>query len=101
MPRKIVAELVLSPRSEKSVSISEPLREAIKILQSYPGLTLESHAMGTNIECSDLDLLFDAVKKCHNHLIKTHPRVVTTLKIDERTDKSDHSIDGKKKAIKI
>jgi uncharacterized protein (TIGR00106 family) len=96
--RKIVAELVLSPRSS-TIGISKPLKEALDILKSKKELKLETHAMGTNIECDDIETLFNAVKECHNYLINKYPRVVTTLKIDERTDKNNHTIQGKKKSI--
>ena len=95
---KIVAELVFSPRSNQ-ISISKPLKEVLGILRNYRDLTLEIHAMGTNIECDDLSILLDAVKECHLYLTTKYPRVVTTLKIDERSEKPEHTIKGKKKAI--
>ena len=83
----IIAELVLSPRTSTSVSISSALKEVLNILHSIPDIKTQTHAMGTNIECHDLDTLFNAVKVCHNYLItQGYPRVVTELKIDERTD---------------
>lgn len=98
MTRKIVAELVLSPRSTE-IGISKPLKEVINLLITNKDLKIEIHAMGTNIECNSLDILFDAIKECHEFLIERFPRVVTSIKIDERTDKNQHSLQSKKESI--
>jgi uncharacterized protein (TIGR00106 family) len=98
MKRSIIAELVLSP-STSEVGISQALKEALEILRSYPNIELETHAMGTNILCSNLDDLFDVIKKCHNFLIEKYPRVVTTIKIDDRRDKPDRKMQDKANAV--
>ncbi|MHA2336117.1 MAG: MTH1187 family thiamine-binding protein [Candidatus Hodarchaeales archaeon] len=97
----IIAELTLSPRSTESVSLSNPIKEALKILHSVEGLTIETHAMGTNISTQDLDVLLDAVKKIQNYLIERYPRVVTTLKIDQRKDKPDRKMEDKISSVKF
>lgn len=99
MDRNIIAELVLSP-STSEVSISKPLKESLKILRNYPGIETETHAMGTNIICKDIDVLFEAIKKCHNFLIESYPRVVTTIKIDERSDRPNRTMQDKINAVK-
>lgn len=99
MDRNIIAELVLSPATS-NVSISKPLKEALAILRSFPGIETETHAMGTNILCHDLDVLFEAIKKCHNFLIESFPRVVTTIKIDERSDTPNRTMQDKINAVK-
>ncbi|OLS22897.1 MAG: hypothetical protein HeimC3_28400 [Candidatus Heimdallarchaeota archaeon LC_3] len=96
----IIAELTLSPRSPNSVSLSKPIKEALKILNKIEGLTLETHAMGTNIQCNSLDLLFNAIKQVQEFLIQDYPRVVTTLKIDQRTDKPDRRMRDKINSVK-
>lgn len=96
---KIVAELVFSPRSDQ-IGISEPLKEVLDLLRYKYDFRIETHAMGTNIECDNLSLLLEAVKECHSYLTAKYPRVVTTLKIDERNDKPEHTIKGKKNAIR-
>ena len=82
------------------VSISKPLKEALDILRSFPGITVETHAMGTNIQCNDIDTLFNAIKKCHTYLIEKYPRVVTTIKIDDRTDKLTRTMKDKIDAVR-
>ena len=98
MERSIIAELVLVPYTA-DVSISKPLKEALEILRKFPGIQLETHAMGTNISCHDLDTLFNAIKKCHNYLIERYPRVVTTIKIDDRVDKPTRTMQDKIDAV--
>lgn len=99
MNRKVVAELVLSPIVKGEVGISHLLREVLHLLKTnYPNLKVETHAMGTNIECEGgVEELLAAVRLCHDYLVveKKVPRVVTTLKIDERTDNPDHTMEGK------
>ena len=96
----IIAELVLSPRSTDNISLSQPLKEALSILHKIPHLEIKTHAMGTNIACNDLNLLLDAVKQVHNFLFtRGFPRVVTTLKIDERRDKPNRKLEDKIKSI--
>ena len=98
MERSVIAELVLVPYTSE-ISISRPLKEALEILRKYPGIELETHAMGTNISCHDLDTLFEAIKKCHNYLIERFPRVVTTIKIDDRKDKPHRVMQDKIDAV--
>jgi uncharacterized protein YqgV (UPF0045/DUF77 family) len=73
----------------------------LEILHSFEGLTIETHAMGTNISTNDLDLLLNAVKRVQNYLIERYPRVVTTLKIDQRKDKPDRKLIDKINAVKL
>lgn len=96
----IIAELVLSPRSLTSISISSALKEVLTILKSLPDIKIETHAMGTNIECHDIDTLFNAVKICHNYLItQGYPRVITELKIDERQDHPTRTMQDKVNSV--
>lgn len=95
----IIAELILSPRPHNDTSISKPLKEALSLLNEFNDLKIETHAMGTNLSCNNIDILFDAVKLVHNYLIKSYPRVVTHLIIDERRDKLDRTMQDKVQAV--
>ena len=57
--------------------------------------------MGTNVSTNDLDLLLDGLKKVQNYLIERYPRVVTTLKIDQRSDKPNRRMEDKNSSVKI
>ena len=98
LKRSIIAELVLSPYTA-DVSISKPLKEAIELLRNNPDIEVVTHAMGTNILCHDLDTLLNAIKQCHTYLIERYPRVVTTIKIDDRKDRPERTIQDKINAV--
>lgn len=57
--------------------------------------------MGTNISTNDLDLLFNAVKRVQIYLIERYPRVVTSLKIDQRKDKVDRTMQDKINSVEF
>ena len=84
---KIIAELVISPVGE-GTSLSKYVKEAVKVIESFPNIRVEHHSMGTNIEADDIDIILEVTKKAHESLFKIGcQRVVTTLKIDDRRDK--------------
>lgn len=84
---KVIAELVISPVGE-GVSLSKYVKEAVKVIESFPNIRVEHHSMGTNIEADDIDIILEVTKKAHESLFKIGcQRVVTTLKIDDRRDK--------------
>ncbi len=83
----IIAELVVSPHGV-GTSLSKYVKEAVKVIDNYPGIRVWHHPMGTVIEAKSLDTILDVTKKAHQALFKHGcKRVVTTLKIDDRRDK--------------
>jgi uncharacterized protein (TIGR00106 family) len=60
----------------------------------------ELTAMGTIIE-GDLDEILAVIRKMHEHpFTEGAVRVSTFIKIDDRRDKPDHSIDGKLRSVR-
>ena len=93
----IIAELSIVPIGS-GTSVSKYVKIAIKALEGR-GVRVIPGPMSTVLECKDIDLLFKAVKAAHRAVLAAGPvRVVTTLKIDDRTDK-DASVDSKLRAI--
>lgn len=83
----IVAELSVVPLG-KDVSISKYVKAALEALKRA-NLKYEAGAMSTTIEAKNLDELFDAVEMAHEAVFRMGTkRVVTTLKIDDRRDKT-------------
>ncbi len=83
----IVAELSVVPLG-KDVSISKYVKAALEALKRA-NLKYEAGAMSTTIEAKNLDELFDAVEMAHEAVFRMGAkRVVTTLKIDDRRDKT-------------
>ena len=92
-------DISVVPVGTGSPSVSEYVAGAINILRNEPGIKFELTAMNTIIE-GDLDRLLDLARKMHRSaFLAGAQRVVTTIRIDERYDKS-LSIDGKIKAVK-
>ncbi len=83
----VIAELVVSPHGV-GTSLSKYVKEAVKVIDNYPGIRVWHHPMGTVIEAKSLETILDVTKKAHLALIEYGcKRVVTTLKIDDRRDK--------------
>ncbi len=85
---KIIAELIVSPYGV-GTSLSKYVKEAVKVIDNYPGIEVFHTPMSTVFQADDLDTILDVVKKAHTRLIELGvPRVVTSLRIDDRRDKS-------------
>jgi len=82
-----VAEVTVVPLGTGTPSLSAYVAKVLKILEDS-GLTYQLTPMGTIIQ-GDPQEIMEVVLKMHNSLFPhgIH-RVVTTLKIDERRDKS-------------
>ena len=74
------------------VSVSDYVAQCHRII-AEAGLESQLHAYGTNIE-GEWDAVFDAVKKCHEHIHGMGaPRITTTIKLGTRTDRSQSMAD--------
>lgn len=92
-----VAEISVVPVGTGSPSISTFVARAVGIVKAS-GLKYELSSMGTNVEGEVGDIL-DVVGKVHQACFaQGAQRVLTTLKIDDRKDKS-LTIEGKKSAV--
>lgn len=93
----IIAELSIVPIGTET-SVSKYVKVAIRALEGR-GVRVIPGPMSTILECKDIDLLFKAVKIAHRAVLSAGAaRVITTLKIDERTDK-DATVESKMRAI--
>jgi uncharacterized protein (TIGR00106 family) len=93
-----VAEVTVVPLGTGTPSLSAYVAEVLKIVEDS-GLTYQLTPMGTVIQGDPREIM-EVVLKMHNSLFsKDIHRVVTTLKIDERRDKS-LTMESKVKAVK-
>ena len=93
----IIAEISVVQLGE-GTSISRHVRKAVEALRGS-GLTTFSGPMCTSVEASSLEEILQAVKVAHEAVVRTGAkRVVTTLKIDDRRDKSA-TMESKIKAV--
>lgn len=91
-------EISVVPLGTSTPSVSRYVAGAIKILQDEPGIKYELTAMGTIIE-GDRKHLLSLANRMHQSAFDAGAvRVTTTIKIDERMDKS-LTIEGKIKAV--
>ena len=89
-----VVEVSIVPLGTGSPSVSKHVARVIKVLQTEPEVKYTPTAMGTIIE-GDLDRILAVVRKMHETAFSDEVmRVVTTIKIDDRRDKS-LSMEGK------
>ena len=84
----VIAEVSIVPLGTKTSSVSQYVARAIKVLEREKGIKYEMTAMGTIIE-GDLDKILAVVRKMHEGTFgEGVVRVLTTMKIDDRRDKS-------------
>jgi uncharacterized protein (TIGR00106 family) len=63
-------------------SVSQYVAECMKIVEDS-GLSYKINPMGTVVE-GEYDEVMTLVKRCHMRVIELCPRVITTVKIDDR-----------------
>ena len=93
-----ILEISVVPIGTKGTSLSHYVADCIKVLRNEKEVKYELTSMGTNIEGNLKDLIRIALKMHEVPFKKGAPRVLTTLKIDDRRDKKG-TLDGKKKAV--
>lgn len=94
-----VIEISVIPIGSKTSSVSNYISRALKELEGVKNIKYQLTPMGTVIE-GDLDKILDMAIKMHKAVFnKNIKRVVTIMKIDERTDKK-LTMEGKIKSIK-
>lgn len=88
---KVIVDVAIIPIGV-GLSLSKYVAECEKIFKSE-GLVTTLHANGTNIE-GEWDKVFDAIKKCHEHLHNIGvPRISTNIRVGSRTDKEQSMFD--------
>ena len=92
-----ILEISVVPIGIRGSSLSAYVADCIRVLRKER-VPFEMTAMGTNVE-GDLKKLMKIAAKMHEVPFKKGaPRVVTTLKIDDRRDKKG-TLSGKKKSV--
>jgi uncharacterized protein (TIGR00106 family) len=91
----MLAEVSIIPIGIGS-SIGDKLAEVLKIIDAS-GLPYKVNPMGTVIE-GEWDEIMKLIRKCHEAVIKTGERAITTITIDDRKGKPNR-IEEKVKSI--
>jgi uncharacterized protein (TIGR00106 family) len=94
-----IVEISIVPLGTKTASVSRFVVKALEILKKEHKLKYQLTPMGTIIE-GNLDKVLNVCQKMHKSAFtKKIKRVVTNIKIDERTDKK-LTMKGKIKSVR-
>ena len=80
----MLAELELIPLGLAGASVSGVLAQVATLIDQS-GLDYRVGPMGTTVE-GEWDQIMRLAKQCHQAIGKAAPRVMTTIRIDDRTD---------------
>lgn len=81
----MLAEIEIVPIGTQDASLSSLLAEVAKLIDQS-GLDYRVGPMGTVVE-GDWDRALALAKRCHQAMLGKSVRVMTTIRIDDRTDK--------------
>jgi|ERR1035437_456609 uncharacterized protein (TIGR00106 family) len=95
-----IMEISVVPVGTKKTSTSEYVVGAVKVLERR-GIKHQVGSMGTVAEAA-LNELFDAAREMHEEVFADGDvlRVVTTIRIDDRRDIEDNTMERKVKSLK-
>ena len=93
------ADLTVPALGRQGASASEYIAEIQRRLRKQQRVRFRMHAMGTSLEGSTEDILA-VVGELHSVPFEQGiPRVYTVLKLDERRDRPDQTLDDKVRAV--
>ncbi len=81
----MLAELEIVPIGTKSANLSREIAKVASLIHAS-GLDYRVGPMGTVVEGS-WDQIMALAKRCHQVLMRSSDRVMTTIRIDDRKDK--------------
>jgi len=81
----MLAEFEIVPIGTSSPSLSTTLAQVAKLIDQS-GLDYRVGPMGTTVE-GEWDRIMTLAKQCHQAILQSNTRVLTTIRIDDRTDK--------------
>jgi uncharacterized protein (TIGR00106 family) len=93
------ADLSVLALGRPDTSASEYIAEIQRRLQRQDRVRFRMHAMGTSLEGSTADILAIVAELHAVPFEQGVPRVYTVLKLDERHDRPDQTLDDKVRAV--
>ncbi len=81
----MLAEFEIVPIGTNTPSLSAALAQVAKLIDQS-GLDYRIGPMGTTVE-GDWDRIMTLAKQCHQAVLQSAARVLTTIRVDDRTDK--------------
>ena len=96
----ITADLCIIPMGIEESGVGDYVAKAVQIIEES-GLNYQITAMGTQIEAEDLKTLYEVCGKVQESIFEMGvPRVYTVLKIDDRRDRENRTLEEKVKSVK-
>lgn len=92
----MLAEFTIIPIG-KGESMGEDIARVMKIV-AKSGIPYKANAMGTILE-GEWAAVMEVIKRCHDEVIKTAPRLVSTIQIDMRPGKPLDRLDEKLRSV--
>lgn len=92
----MVVEFSIFPLGGKGTGMGKPLASVLKLVDDC-GLDYRLGSMCTVIE-GPWEEILPLIERCHKLMLKNHPRVITTIKIDDRKGARDR-IRGKVRSV--
>ncbi len=94
----VILEIHVAPLGKAGASMGDTVVETVKIAEAE-GINYQIGPMGTSME-GDLDTLLRVARQMHEACFRMgYPRVITTIRIDDRRDK-DLSMAYKVESVK-
>ncbi len=81
----------------KGESLGDTIAAVLKVVDAS-GLPYRANSMGTVVE-GGWDDVMGLIKKCHDEVMKTAPRLVSTIQIDLRPSRPDDRLTEKLKSV--
>ncbi len=95
----ITADFCILPMGIDGTEIGEYVTKAVEIIDAS-GLTYQLTAMGTQIETDDLKTLYDLCAEVQEAIFEMGSgRVYSVLKIDDRRDRENRTLEAKIKTV--
>ena len=95
----ITADFCILPMGIESSEIGEYVAEAVEVIKAS-GIKYELTAMGTQMETESLEELYKVVQDTQEAIFKMGPgRVYSVLKVDDRRDRENRTLDAKVKTV--
>jgi len=94
-----IMEISVVPLGTRTASVSKYVAKAVHVLGKCKRIRYQLTPMGTIVEAGSVKQLLDIAEKMHKIVLGGEvKRVVTTIKIDERSDKR-LTMEGKVKSV--
>jgi len=93
------ADVTLTPIGEGTASFSKEIAHFHEVLDRYDGITYEKTSMSTIIE-GEMNDLWVVLQELHRTAVNREwERISMNVRIDDRRDGKEQSIEGKKQSI--